>query len=132
VDAWAVVHGGDVSGSQLLRLATHGWPNGRVVVEVAGDFDATDAHRVFDEVARLDLHPGQTLDLHLKDVTFLDSVGASVLLASEELAVNHGCRFTITAPSLQCRAVLELVGLSWLLPPTDEPLEALPGLLPMT
>jgi anti-anti-sigma factor len=121
-----------VSGTELLGLATHWWPNGRVVVEVAGDFDATAAHRVFDEVARLDLHPGQTLELRLKDVTFLDSVGASVLMASEELAVNRGCTFSISAPSLQCRAVLELVGLSRLLPTVDEPVEALPGLLPMT
>jgi anti-anti-sigma factor len=121
-----------VSGSQLLRLATHWWPNGRVVVEVAGDLDATHAHRVFDEVARLDLHAGQRLDLHLKDVTFLDSVGASVLVASEEFAVDRDCTFSISAASLQCRAVLELVGLSRMLPSVDEPTEALPGLLPMT
>jgi anti-anti-sigma factor len=121
-----------VSGSQLLRVATHWWPNGRVVVEVAGDLDATAAHQLFDEVARLDLHAGQRLDVHLEDVTFLDSVGASVLLASAEVVAGRGCAFTISSPSLQCRAVLELVGLSRLLPSRDEPTEALPGMLPMT
>jgi anti-sigma B factor antagonist len=132
LDAWAVVRGGDVTGSQLLKLATHWWPDGRVVVEVEGDFDASDGYRVFAEVAQLDLHPGQALELDLKDVTFLDSVGASVLVASEELAGSRGCTFRISAPSLQCRAVLELVGLSRLLPAPDEPVDALPGLLPMT
>lgn len=121
-----------MSGTQLLGVATHWWPNDQVVVEVAGDFDATHAHRVFDEVARLDLHAGQRLDLHLEKVTFLDSVGASVLLACEELAVDRGCAFQLSAPSLQCRAVLEIVGLGRLLPTVDEPVEALPGLLPMT
>ena len=121
-----------MSGSQLLGLSTHWWPNGRVVVEITGDFDATHAHQVFDEVTRLDLHAGQRLDVHLEDVTFLDSVGASVLLACEELAVGRGCAFQLSAPSLQCRAVLELVGLSRLLPALDGPAEVLPGMLPMT
>lgn len=120
-----------MSGSQLLRLTSHWWPNGRVVVAVGGDVDAMHAHQLFDEVARLDLHPGQHLDLQLEDVTFLDSVGASVLLASEALAAGRGCAFSISAPSLQCGAVLELVGLSRLMPPVHD-VEAMPGMLPTT
>jgi anti-anti-sigma factor len=121
-----------VSGSQLLGLATHRWPDGQVVVEVTGDFDASHAHQVFDEVARLDLHPDQRLELHLENVTFLDSVGASVLTASEELTTRRGCVFRISSPSLQCRAVLELVGLTRLLPILDDPFEGQPGTLPST
>jgi anti-anti-sigma factor len=120
-----------VSGTQLLTLATHWWPNGLVVVDVGGDLDATHAHRLFGEITRLDLHPGQHLDLHLAEVTFLDSVGASVLLAGEALAVGRGCSFSISAPSLQCRAVLELVGLSRLLPSFHD-VDAMPGMLPTT
>ena len=121
-----------MSGSQLLGLVTHRWPDGRVVVEVAGDFDASHAHQVFDEVARLDLHPDQRLDLNLENVTFLDSVGASVLIASDELTTRRGCVFRISTPSLQCRAVLELVGLTRLLSTLDDPLEGQPGTLPTT
>ena len=84
-------------GPQLLGLATHRWPDGQVVVEVAGDFDASHAHQVFDEVARLDLHPDQRLDLHLENVTFLDSVGASVLIASEELTTVEAASFASRA-----------------------------------
>jgi anti-anti-sigma factor len=121
-----------VSGSQLLGLATHWWPNGQVVVEVGGELDAAHAHQVFDEIARLDLHPGQRLDLQLENVTFLDSVGASVLVASEELTTRRGCAFHVSSTSLQCRAVLELVGLTRLLPTLDDPPEAHSGMLLIT
>ena len=120
-----------MSGSQLLELATQGAQDGRVTVKVAGDLDATYAHRLYDAVERLDLRVGEHLDLRLEDVTFLDTVGASVLAASRQLAVDRGCAFSISAPSLQCRAVLELVGLGRLLPSLDDSLEALPGMLPL-
>jgi anti-anti-sigma factor len=115
-----------------LELATSWWPDGRVVVEVAGDLDATHAHRLYDDVVELDPHVGQHLELHLGAVTFLDTVGASVLAASRQFAVERGCQFSITVPSLQSRAVLELVGLGHLLSPHDDSLGALPGMLPMT
>jgi anti-sigma B factor antagonist len=121
-----------VSGSELLGLVTHWWPDGQVVVEVGGELDANHAHQVFDAVARLDLHPGQRLDLQLENVTFLDSVGASVLVASEELTTRRGCAFRVSSTSLQCQAVLELVGLNRLLPTLDDPLEGQPGVLLVT
>jgi anti-anti-sigma factor len=121
-----------VSGSQLLELATRWGQDGRVVVEVAGDLDATHAHRLYDAVVLLDLHPGQFLDLHLGAVTFLDTVGASVVAASRQRAVERGGQFRLSFPSLQCRAVLELVGLGHLLSSPDDSLEALPGMLPMS
>jgi anti-sigma B factor antagonist len=121
-----------VSGSQLLELAAQWRQDGRVMVEAAGDLDATHAHRLYDAVVGLDLHVGQHLDLHLEGVTFLDTVGASVLAATRQHAVDRGCVFSISAPSLQCRAVLELVGLGRLLPSLDDSLEALPGMLPLT
>ena len=121
-----------MSGSQPLELGTCWWEDGRVVVEVAGDLDATHAHRLYDAVVELDLHVGQHLDLHLGAVTFLDTVGASVLAASRQFAVERGCEFSIVVPSLQSRAVLELVGLGHLMSSLDEPLETLPGMLPMT
>ena len=121
-----------MSGSQLLELATRwGWDD-CVVVTVAGDLDATEAHQLYDIVERLDLHVGQHLDLQLEDVTFLDTVGASVLAACHQVAVDRGCAFTLSAPSLQCRAVLELVGLGHLLPSFDDSPGALPGMLPLT
>jgi anti-anti-sigma factor len=120
-----------VFGAHRLEVATS-WQDDRVVVEVAGDLDATHAHRLYDAVVELDLHGGQQLDLHLGAVTCLDSVGASVLAASHRFAVERGCQFTISVPSLQSRAVLELVGLGHLLSSPDDSLEALPGMLPMT
>ncbi len=118
-------------GSQLLELSTQWAQDGRVAVKVAGDLDATDAHLLYNAVEQLELHVGQHLDLDLEDVTFLDTVGASVLAACRQNAVDRGCGFSISAPSLQCRAVLELVGLGRLLPSLDDSPEALPGMLPL-
>jgi anti-anti-sigma factor len=116
----------DVPGcDQLLGIATYCWPNGRHVLRLVGDLDTANAHRLFDAVVDLDLRPGQSVTMNLEDVTFLDSVGASVLLACQTVVDEHACAFTITSSSLQARAVLELMGLDRLLH-DDDRLETLP------
>jgi anti-anti-sigma factor len=107
--------------ARLLGIATYCWPNGRIVLRLVGDLDATNAHRLFDVVVDLDLKPGQRVALNLEDVTSLDSVGASVLVACQRVARDHACSFSVTSPSTQVGAVLQMVGLDHLVEKRDQP-----------
>jgi anti-anti-sigma factor len=105
---------------RLLRILTHCWPNGRIVLRVVGDLDAINAHRLFDVVVDLDLKPGQRVALNLEGVTSLDSVGASVLVACQRVARDHACSLSVTSPSTQAGAVLQMVGLDHLVEQRDQ------------
>jgi anti-sigma B factor antagonist len=97
--------------AQLLAITTYCWPDGRAVVRLVGDLDVENAPRLFDAVVDLDLKAGQQVALDLEGVTYLDSVGASVLVACETVTREHACSFCLSSASLQARAVLELLGL---------------------
>jgi anti-anti-sigma factor len=114
--------------AQLFKLTIGCQGSQHAVVSVAGDLDASRAHELFAAVERLDLHAGQCLDVQLAEVTFVDTVGASILLAIESLAHERGCRYRISSASLQTRAVLELMGLDQLLRAT--PADGLPDAPP--
>jgi anti-anti-sigma factor len=104
----------------MLRIATYCRPNGRIVLRLAGDLDATNAHRLFDVVVDLDLKPGQRVAMNLEEVTSLDSVGASVLVACQRVARDHGCGLSVTSPSNQATAVLRMMGLDHLIETRDQ------------
>jgi anti-sigma B factor antagonist len=97
--------------AQLLGITAQCWPDGRTVLRVAGDLDAENAPRLFDTLVDLDLRAGQLVALDLDGVTYLDSVGASVLVACETVVREHASTFCLTSASLQARAVLEVIGL---------------------
>jgi anti-anti-sigma factor len=102
-------------GEPLLRIVPYCWPNGRIVLRLVGDLDATNAHRLFGFVVDLDLKPGHRIALNLEEVTSLDSVGASVLVACQRVARDHACSLSVTSPSTQASAVLQMVGLAHLI-----------------
>jgi anti-anti-sigma factor len=105
---------------RLSRIATCCRPNGRIVLRPVGALDATNAHRLFDVVVDLDLKAGQRVALNLEDVTSLDSVGASVLVACQLVARDRACSLGLTSPSNQASAVLRTVGLDHLVEQRDE------------
>lgn len=105
---------------RLLRITPYCWPNGRIALRLAGDLDAISAHRLFDVVVDLDLKAGQRVVLNLEDVTSLDSVGASVLVACQRVARDHACSLSVTSPSTQASAVLQMVGLDHLVDKRDQ------------
>jgi anti-anti-sigma factor len=108
--------------SEMLGIAAYTWPNGRVVIRLVGSLDGSSASRLVDEAGRLDVRAGHHLVLHLEDVTFVDSLGISAVLATEAMARDRGCEFQISSPSLQARAILEIAGLDRLLPRIEDDL----------
>jgi anti-sigma B factor antagonist len=100
--------------AQLLGITTYCWPDGRALLRVVGDLDTENAPQLFETVVDLDLKAGQRVAVELSGVTYLDSVGASVLVACETVTREHACTFRVSSASLQARAVLELIGLDGL------------------
>lgn len=83
-----------------------------VIVKVTGEIDLASAPTLKDALSRIDGHAPVVIDL--SDVSFLDSSGLSVLVASwKDLSTDQGpgdFRLVVTRPAIQ--RVLDVTGLS--------------------
>ena len=88
---------------------------GVVTVLVTGEVDLDTAPAVRDEVLR-HLHDGTTVHLDLGDVTFMDSSGLHVLLATTRQAAEVGADLRLVSVSARVQRLLELTGTDGVLP----------------
>jgi anti-sigma B factor antagonist len=92
-----------------------------VVGAVRGDldFDAAPALRVQlnDAIAE---HPGATIHVDMRLVTFMDSVGLGVLIFAYKRAVRAGGSLVVVEPSRRVRNVLETTGMARILWPSGD------------
>ena len=88
---------------------------GVVTVLVTGEVDLDTAPAVRDEVLR-HLHGGATVHLDLGDVTFMDSSGLHVLLATSRRAAEVGADLQLARVSARVQRLLELTGTDGVLP----------------
>ncbi|HEX5497012.1 MAG TPA: STAS domain-containing protein [Mycobacteriales bacterium] len=85
---------------------------GVVELVVAGEVDLASAPVLNAAIKRAADEPGvAVLRVALAEVTFLDSVGLSVLVAGRNLAEERGLTFAVRHPSRQAHKVLGLTGL---------------------
>ena len=82
---------------------------GVVTVVVTGEVDLDTAPAVRDELLR-QLHQGATVHLDLGDVTFMDSSGLHVLLATTRRASLVGAELRLVRMSARVHRLLELTG----------------------
>jgi anti-sigma B factor antagonist len=84
------------------------------VVEVAprGEIDVENAYEIREAVAGLltDGHPAR-IELNMQDVTFIDSVGISALVAAFQLAAVSEVKLIVTRPSKFAHRQLWVTGL---------------------
>ncbi len=83
-----------------------------VVLRVSGEMDVETAYRVPDDVAaevgeHTDGRP-RHVTIDLSEVTFIDSVGLSMLLRSEEEARRNDVPLVLRRPSESVRRLLEI------------------------
>lgn len=84
----------------------------RTIVTVRGDVDAVSAPALRDALAAaIDGDPG-TVRIDMAGVTFLDSVGISVLVASFNRAEDAGVAFELMSVPPSSRRVLEITRLT--------------------
>jgi anti-sigma B factor antagonist len=100
-----------LSESEPLELAIRP-DRARVIVALRGELDLASTETVRPVVEQLyaDDWPGIVLDL--RELTFIDSTGLSLLLDAERTARRRGATFAITNGSTDVERLLEIVGLA--------------------
>jgi anti-sigma B factor antagonist len=94
----------------LLRLLVEEL-GGLVVLRAEGEIDTSTADNLTQAVDAA-LEPGGVrLAVDLSQVTFVDSAGASALLAAHRSAIARGGRLGVVSPSGQVLRLLRLLGL---------------------
>jgi anti-sigma B factor antagonist len=96
-----------------LRVKHH---DERAVVHVDGEVDLATCSRLRDVLAELIDHGVYHLIVDLERVSFLDSSGMGVLVTALRRVRERDGSLRLTAPSPQVRRVLELTGITKLLP----------------
>jgi anti-sigma B factor antagonist len=83
------------------------------VVEVSpsGEIDVENAYEIREAVAGPLAARPVRIELNLRDVTFIDSVGISALVAAFQLAAVSGVRLVVTHPSRFAHRQLWVTGL---------------------
>lgn len=88
----------------------------RVVVHIAGELDMSSAGRLRqDLLAAVDDPAVTVVKADLSGVTFIDSTGIGVLIATNNAATRAGRRFVVTRASAPVIRVLRIVGVTELL-----------------
>lgn len=85
--------------------------DGYVTVLVGGEIDLHSAQVLRDAALAALREHGPTLRLDLGDVTFMDSTGIEVLMATRRRAELDGGSLTLCRPNRAVRRVLEVTGL---------------------
>jgi anti-sigma B factor antagonist len=82
-----------------------------VTLRVAGEIDLDTAPQLREAALEAFRHHGTTLRLDLRGVSFMDSTGIEVLLATRRRAALEGGSLTLHRPSRAVLRVLEVAGL---------------------
>lgn len=95
-----------------LSIVTSTLPDGVVEITPRGEIDVDTAHEVRDAVAGVLAAKRPTrIDLNLRLVRFIDSVGISALVAGFQTAEVSGVRLVVTEPSRFVHRQLWITGL---------------------
>jgi anti-sigma B factor antagonist len=101
-----------------LQLTTGPLPAGGTVVRVAGELDLSNVSAFEAELAALVRHGRVVVDL--AECTFLDSSALRALVIAYRAATDEGAEFSLSAPTLAIRRVLEVASIDRLITVTDE------------
>jgi anti-sigma B factor antagonist len=95
-----------------LSIMTSTLASGAVEVSPAGEIDVENAYEIKDAVAAqlADRRPDR-IELNMQNVTFIDSVGISALVAAFQLAGVSGVKLVVTRPSRFAHRQLWVTGL---------------------
>jgi anti-anti-sigma factor len=96
-----------------LSIVTTKRPGGVVEISPEGEIDVNTAHEVRDAVAAA-LAEGRRparIELNLREVNFVDSVGISAMVAGFQTAEVSGVRLVVTQPSRFVHRQLWVTGL---------------------
>src|SRR4051794_4756008 len=102
-----------VSVSEVGRFEVRTWPDReRVILAVAGELDLASVGALRAALNEVLAAGWENIVLDLRELTFIDSTGLSLLLKAERAARHADARFAIVDGSPAVARLLELVGLS--------------------
>jgi anti-sigma B factor antagonist len=87
----------------------------RLTIRCFGDFDTAARDILDNDPDLIEFNRGQLIEVHLSEVTFMDSAGIHQLLALRLRAGQAGAQFVVRDASAPVRRVLELTGLTAIL-----------------
>lgn len=95
-----------------LSITTSTLSDGATEVSLAGEIDVENAYEIREAVAGhlADAPPGR-IELNMRRVAFIDSVGISALVAAFQLASVSGVKLVVTHPSRFAHRQLWVTGL---------------------
>ena len=95
-----------------LSIMTSTLADGVVEVSPSGEIDVENAYEIREAVATqlAESHPTR-IELNMQDVTFIDSVGISALVAAFQLAAVSEVKLIVTRPSRFAHRQLWVTGL---------------------
>lgn len=98
--------------SEQFRIDTAvGAPD--ALVALVGELDLSVTERLRAELWPM-VREGRSVTIDLRDLTYLDSAGVSVLFDAAESATRRGCKFSLVDPNPHIVFVLDLTGLDTL------------------
>jgi anti-anti-sigma factor len=99
--------------TEIGRFELRSWPDReRVIVAVEGELDLASVSAVRTALDELLAAGWRNIVLDLRELTFIDSTGLSLLLDAERSARRHDAAFAIVDGSPPVARLLELVGLT--------------------
>jgi len=95
-----------------LSIMTSTLASGAVEISPSGEIDVENAYEIREAVAaQLGAQHLSRIELNMQDVTFIDSVGISALVAAFQLAGVSGVKLVVTRPSKFAHRQLWVTGL---------------------
>jgi anti-sigma B factor antagonist len=86
-------------------------PEGKTVVALRGELDASTAPQLFEVFARLSRSGVSRVELDLSQLGSMDSSGLSVVVAEHKRAKHHGGGLVILSPNRRVIRLFQLSGL---------------------
>lgn len=86
------------------------------VLEITGELDYVHASELREQVATLDVRPGQRIVLDLAGMKFLDSSGITALIAARNHALAAQAGIALAAVPARTLRVLRMIGLDQVFP----------------
>ncbi len=96
--------------AQELEIAVSE-PDGKAVVALRGELDASNAPRLFEQFAQLSRNGVTDVELDLSHLESMDSTGLSVVVAEHKRTRNDGGGLVILSPNRRVIRLFQLSGL---------------------
>lgn len=99
------------SGDEILGTEIEKAPPDHALIRLAGELDASNVSRLYEELAELAHEGRRHTVLDLTELTFVDSTGLSAIIAAHKRAEKAGAELILFSPQPQVRNLFTIAGI---------------------